>query len=136
MEKIKTALELIAEERQRQIDKEGWSIEHDDQHINGELAKAADCYYEYAEDNDYEDTKVHEYWPWEKQWWKPKNQLSDFIRAGALYKAELERLDRIGSGVGQKLTNIRIGIRQCEIRINELLITKAHWNMNFNKQKP
>lgn len=37
----KTGIELIAEERQRQIDKEGYTAEHDLQHEGEELAIAA-----------------------------------------------------------------------------------------------
>jgi len=36
--------ELIAKERTRQIDQEGWTIEHDDEHGDGDLAMAACCY--------------------------------------------------------------------------------------------
>jgi hypothetical protein len=39
-----SGIELIAKERQRQIDEEGWSPEHDDEHVNGELAQAAVAY--------------------------------------------------------------------------------------------
>ena len=41
---MKTGIELIAEERQRQIDVEGWTKEHDAKHICDELALAAVCY--------------------------------------------------------------------------------------------
>ena len=41
---MKTGIELIAEERQRQIDKENWSGEHDKQHSCGELSAAAAFY--------------------------------------------------------------------------------------------
>ena len=34
-------VELIAAERTRQIDVEGWMPDHDDQHSQGELARAA-----------------------------------------------------------------------------------------------
>jgi hypothetical protein len=37
-------IERIAEERQRQIEVEGWTSEHDEQHIFGELSGAASCY--------------------------------------------------------------------------------------------
>ncbi len=40
----KTGVELIAEERQRQIYVEGWSPEHDSNHEEGQLAEAAACY--------------------------------------------------------------------------------------------
>lgn len=41
---MKTGIELIAEERQRQITEEGWTPEHDINHTNGQLASAAACY--------------------------------------------------------------------------------------------
>ena len=34
----------IARERERQIAQEGWTPEHDDGHVHGELAAAASCY--------------------------------------------------------------------------------------------
>lgn len=42
---MKTAMELIAEERQRQIEKEGFSPEHDDEHsdLNGEYWTYTSC---------------------------------------------------------------------------------------------
>lgn len=40
---IKSGIDLIAAERQRQIEEEGWTPDHDDQHTNGELALAAAC---------------------------------------------------------------------------------------------
>lgn len=41
---MKTGIELISEERQRQINVEGWTAEHDSEHVNNELALAAACY--------------------------------------------------------------------------------------------
>jgi hypothetical protein len=38
---MKTGMELIADERKRQIDQEGWTAEHDDGHDGRELARAA-----------------------------------------------------------------------------------------------
>lgn len=37
-------VELIATERQRQIEEEDWTPEHDDEHTDGSLALAAICY--------------------------------------------------------------------------------------------
>ena len=37
-------VELIAGERERQVSEEGWTAEHDDSHIRGELAMAGACY--------------------------------------------------------------------------------------------
>lgn len=59
------AKELIQAERQRQIEKEGWTIEHDDEHNRGQLERAADCYFDFADYNDYSNTKVPKGWPWD-----------------------------------------------------------------------
>lgn len=97
-----TAAEIIAEvlsERQRQIYGEGWSLSHDDQHKDGELARAAACYCAIA-GNDEEtraarlDGWYQATWPWDWASWKPKDRRRDLIRAAALIVAEIERLDR------------------------------------------
>lgn len=36
--------ERIAAERRRQVEEEGWTAEHDEMHVRGELALAAVCY--------------------------------------------------------------------------------------------
>ena len=36
-----SGIERIAKERQRQIEQEGWTPEHDDHHAEGEMAAAA-----------------------------------------------------------------------------------------------
>lgn len=42
---MKSGIEIIAEERQRQISVENWSLNHDVMHhTKGELAQAAACY--------------------------------------------------------------------------------------------
>lgn len=111
------ALNDIAAERARQISIEGWTPEHDDEHGKAEMATAAACYalladplrsfpvdhtrkisHYYARHDDgpqpvYKD--VPKFWPWDAQWWKPKGQRADLVRAGALILAEIERLDRI-----------------------------------------
>lgn len=93
----------IANERLRQISVEGWTPEHDDQHSSGELAGAAGCYAKHVNarqwcfknnPDDYQCEPEPSGWPWEPEWWKPKNPRSDLIRAAALIVAELERLDR------------------------------------------
>lgn len=42
-ELTQAALDVLAE-RRRQIEAEGWTPEHDDEHSNGELSDAAGCY--------------------------------------------------------------------------------------------
>lgn len=90
------AVRDVVAERQRQQakkpDGEGWTPEHDDMHTGGELAAAAACYAVPAL------TQVAppaaQWWPWNYNWWKPKDRRSDLVRAGALILAEIERLDR------------------------------------------
>jgi hypothetical protein len=101
---MKTGIELIAEERRRQIEVEGWDAEHDAEHKNGELKDAAICYaegkdyMEYSPPMNYPD-KVYlrqNIWPWHHQWWKPspKNRIRELAKAGALIAAEIDRLNR------------------------------------------
>ena len=95
----KSGSELIAEERQRQIEKEGWTPEHDDEWKNGEMAMAAMAY-TYSRFIPSKDVLVL-YWPWDKKSWKPKDAIRDLVRAGALIAAEIDRLQRRG-GDGNK----------------------------------
>lgn len=96
------AAQEIANERARQVAVEGWTVEHDDEHEDGELARAANCYRligngslgEFLPDADQSDAQVPTAWPWDDEWWKPKTRLRNLIRAGALYQAEIERLIR------------------------------------------
>lgn len=86
----------VLDERQRQIEVEGWTREHDAEHCHAELATAAVCYVlcatsgfsaeEYAGD-------VPSAWPWDPKWWKPKGYRRDLVRAAALLIAEIERSD-------------------------------------------
>mgnify|MGYP003575047526 CR=1 FL=1 len=87
------AIEAIAAERQRQIEVEGWTPDHDDKHGNGELAKAAACY---AMGQPLSLAKTGwKIWPWEARWWKPDaSRRRNLVKAGALIVAEIERLDR------------------------------------------
>jgi len=81
---------LIAAERVRQII-EGWTPERDDDHGDGELAKAAACYaLEHTAHND-----MTAMWPWGEEAWKPHSPLRDLVRAGALIAAEIDRLQRL-----------------------------------------
>jgi hypothetical protein len=83
----------ITDERMRQVREEGWTPEHDDDHELGEMAIAAACYSIHSAGN-YEVNHVPGAWPWDSEWWKPKNPRRDLVRAAALLVAEIERLDR------------------------------------------
>lgn len=96
----------VAGERLRQVTAEGWAREHDDGHVDGELAKAAACYAYEATRTDYQretdQGNPPPLWPWDKEWWKPKDRRRDLVRAAALIIAEIERLDRLTQGKSEK----------------------------------
>ncbi|MFD1189688.1 hypothetical protein [Phenylobacterium conjunctum] len=91
-----TVIEEIAAERRRQIEVEGWTPEHDDEHTAGELADAAAVYATTRRIADERGrlTDVGHWWPWCLSWFKPQGRRRDLIKAAALIVAEIERLDR------------------------------------------
>lgn len=93
---MKTAIELISEERERQIAKKGYSLSHDDGHENGELAIAA-CCYAYPRQSLYVDEIRNNEWPFEPESFKPEpmNRTRELVKSGALICAEIERLQRL-----------------------------------------
>ncbi|TLM66026.1 MAG: hypothetical protein FDZ69_07535 [Deltaproteobacteria bacterium] len=93
-----TGAELIAAERQRQIDKEGFSAGHDDEYNSGQLVNAAACYLSSGQATLFggeAHPQILKLWPWSQGWWKPKDPISDLVRAGALIAAEIDRIQRI-----------------------------------------
>lgn len=90
---MESGIELIASERQRQIDTEGWTIEHDNTHTKGELAQAAMVYAMPFKLRPFlQPTKL---WPWNLKWWKPGERINELTKAGALIAAEIDRLQLI-----------------------------------------
>lgn len=104
----------VRAERLRQIEAEGWTVEHDDQHGDGSIAAAAACYAMFASVSDASRAATTlpasltkkgadipgwsawlGIWPWNRSWWKPKDRRHDLVRAAALLIAEIERLDRL-----------------------------------------
>lgn len=96
-----TGIEVIAAERQRQIEQEGWTTDHDDQHESSELARAAACYAlpKWARMHHLTDPTIPRGWPWQKAWWKPTpdDRVRELTKAGALIAAEIDRLLRLES---------------------------------------
>lgn len=97
----KSGLDLIAAERRRQVDDEGWTPKHDDQHGKDELAKAAACYcvperMREREVSPIGTTVLELLWPFDDEWWKPKpdDRVRELVKAGALIAAEIDRLQR------------------------------------------
>lgn len=94
--------DAIAAERQRQMDVEGWTPEHDAEHDKGELVDGARAYLaaaRYCEAKQLtqpmpawaRDQAV--YWPWDEEFWKPADEpIRNLVKAGALIAAEIDRL--------------------------------------------
>ena len=85
------ALSDIADERLRQIEIEGWSASHDDEHSKGELAVAGACYALEPHTPKGKEGTAPSIWPWDKSWWKPKSAHSNWVRGAALIVAELAK---------------------------------------------
>lgn len=90
-------LDEIGRERYRQVDEEGWTDDHDNQHELGEMATAAGCYALSAAGNPQHPEPPIE-WPWAWGWWKPTTARRNLVKAAALIVAEIERLDRDEKG--------------------------------------
>lgn len=100
-DKAKSGAQLIAEERARQIVREGFSLVRDDRYKGRQLALAAESYLSTHTSPDEEakrvisDSRPNFDWPWAKKWWKPSNDpIRNLVKAGALIAAEIDRLQR------------------------------------------
>lgn len=97
---MKTGIELIAAERERQITSEGWTPEHDDAcHSQSELTRAAISYARHLTPMDnIGDSEL--LWPFDTDEFKPsgKDPIRNLVKAGALIAAEIDRLQRKGAG--------------------------------------
>ena len=91
------AIRDVIAERRRQVEVEGFTAEHDDQHARGELAAAGATYALNAFMNpDYRayTPDPFSFWPWDMKWLKPTTPRRDLVKATALIIAEIERLER------------------------------------------
>jgi hypothetical protein len=92
-------VELIAAERKRQVAIEGWTAEHDDEHIMGEMIGASITYAAHAlgvvTNDEIPTAGGHSFWPWDDAWFKPTaDPIRNLVKAGALIAAEIDRLQR------------------------------------------
>lgn len=88
---MKSGVERINEERERQID-EGYDPKHDDEHQRMELVSAAVAYLMF---NIIGGDQPMRYWPWERKSFHASIDLRDNLtKAGALIAAEIDRLNR------------------------------------------
>lgn len=111
---MKTGTEIIADERRRQIEEEGYNAKYDDSITDGELSTAASIYAMRLEDREYElesgYTIAETIWPWGARFYKPskediyttwehtsdkiEDRIHELAKAGALIAAEIDRLQR------------------------------------------
>lgn len=108
---------LISQERRRQIEVEGYNREHDVTHGSPTLIRAARCY-EVPRNM----PGVPDAWPWEPSAWKPRDLLSNLIRAGALYWAAMDAAPPLG----QDLERAREGRDRCVGAIDGFIAALAH----------
>ncbi len=94
---MKTGIELIAEERERQIEEEGWTPGHDAKHTNGAIAQAGACYALFSVRPSLLSQTISgipRLLPWQNKWWKPSDdRIRNLVKAGALIAAEIDRLN-------------------------------------------
>lgn len=94
--------QLIAEERNRQINQEGWTPAHDAQWKGQELGFAARCYLDRGVNLIPHLHDPSPFWPFDNEWWRPsEDPVRNLIKAGALIAAEIDRLRAGKSYSGQ-----------------------------------
>lgn len=98
----RAAVDVVAE-RERQKSFEGFDEAHDDSHDKGELACAAACYLVACLPQSAWGRQMvraqhffNDWWPWTKNWWKPRDRRRNLVKSAALIIAEIERMDRAG----------------------------------------
>ena len=89
-------VDLIRRERQRQVEEEGYDARHDFRHTLKEFINAAIAYAIYEDDayvsGDDGETCCEKLWPWDKEFWKPKDRKRNLVRAGALIAAAIDKI--------------------------------------------
>lgn len=112
-----TGLSLIKQERSEQINKHGWSLEQDQQYLEGQLIQAAlFCIEQYK---NVHDTRRICYWPdnWDEYFEfkiRRKNAIGKLSVAGAFYMAEHDR----------SRVNYDLEINMIAAEIDRLLVTE------------
>lgn len=141
---MKTGIELIAEERKRQLEKCGWTSEHDDNETDDQLANAAATYAIPAWTRsmlvDIIGSKditgdICPTWPWDPVWWKPSpnDRIKELSKAGALIAAEIDRLQRASVNKANGLVFLEDVIDWLEEHVNDYIVND---NTNPNTGEP
>lgn len=93
-------LNLVKAERQKQINKHGYTPEHDDEHTDGSIADAGACYGANSDNlwafGEYGQTGLKEVWAWDYEFFKKEDhdRKQQLIIGAAFYMAEYERIVR------------------------------------------
>lgn len=101
--KTSNFLDIVKNEREKQINKFGYTHEHDDEHTDGSIADAAACYAtkkEIVEPVWFEGYSglmgTFPVWPWDKEYFKiKKTRKEQIITSCALLMSEYERIIRL-----------------------------------------
>ena len=86
--------DLIREERRRQIEVEGYDAMHDRHHTPQVLCRAAVGYALHEDSSKLVADAAGNLWPWNKEFYKPKDHLRNLVRAGALIAAAIDQLQK------------------------------------------
>lgn len=103
-------IEFIRDERDRQIAKHGYTVQHDVETTTTiALIKAAESYINSSEGF----TGLgFDMWPWNKKYYKPESMKRDLIKAGALIAAAIDRLNAEWLKDGPRLQYSKIVISE------------------------
>ena len=83
-----TAIDLVKEEREKQINKYGYTAVHDRQHHNTAVLYGALAY---LNSTIYSSTAGIEDWPFEKESFKPEGDIKNLVKAAAMIIAEIDK---------------------------------------------
>lgn len=95
---MSTGARMIADERQRQLQEEGWSSQRDDSlYPGGSQLAVAGAWYALPpfERSELEERETG-FWPWDEDWFKPTTRTRDLVKAGALIAAAIDLRVRQG----------------------------------------
>ena len=114
---MKNGIELISDERKRQIEEEGYSLNDDKLLLgDGELTCAAIAYAMETVNS----TMAKNYFPWDKKFFKPKDKLRNLVRAGALIAAEIDKLQNQNNKENEEFIDSNIEYASEKALIKEL----------------
>lgn len=99
IKKLKSGVEIIATERNRQIEELGYDYTNDALYADEQLAKAAVVYAMTIETRELWwgnqwFSLINRFWPWNLKYWKPtpEDRIKELSKAGALIASQIDYL--------------------------------------------